>query len=107
MPCFSMRTTSVTLENKEPATLSDALKAMGYEVRLVGQQINFTGYHAGKYASGSYINGTLKYEGSMDVAEVKQAYAAQIVEKTYSGYGWELTKQEDGSYVAEKQTGAW
>jgi hypothetical protein len=81
---------------------------MGYNVRAIGNQVNFSGYNkAGEYAEGSYLAGELKYQGTVRVAEVKQAYAAQIVEATYSGYGWELTKQEDGSYVAEKQTGAW
>ena len=108
MPCESMRTTSITLENKEPATMSDALKAMGYQVRMIADQVNFSGYSkTGKYAEGSYISGELKYQGKVDVAEVKQAYAAQSVEQTYSGYGWELTKNEDGTYTAEKQSASW
>lgn len=81
---------------------------MGYQVRLLGNQVNFSGYNkAGQYAEGSYLNGKLSYQGSVDLPEIKQAYAAQIVEQTYSGYGWELTKQEDGSYVAEKQSSSW
>ncbi len=107
IPCNTIRVTSVTLENKEPATLKAALEAMGYSVRMIGNQVNFSGYSkAGMFAEGSYLAGKLSYQGSLDVAEVKKSYAAEIIQQTYSGFGWDLTKNEDG-YDAVKQEAGW
>ncbi len=112
MPCHSMRTTTVTLEGREPAILAAALITMGYQVRLLGNQVNFSGYNkAGAFAEGSYISGKLRYQGQVDLVEVKQSYAAEVVKATYDSPNWDLTfgVDADGNQTveAEYKAGAW
>lgn len=103
MPCYTRREISVSLENRNPKTLAKALESMGYSVRFIGDQINFSGRHkeSGVWAEGRYINGSLSYSGTVDVKAVKRAYAGEVVKKQFGTIGKITTVKAGSKYLVQ------
>ena len=97
MPCFQVRETSVAFTAKSLDTLKKALEDMGFSVRHIGDQLDFSGKHkeTGRYHTGSYQNGKLVFQGTpLNVEEVKMSYAAALVKSQWSKHGKVVQKSK-------------
>src|ERR1035441_9371376 len=98
MPCYTVQTASVELNNVDHATLAKAMEKIGYTVMRQGK--NFTFRKGG--VSGSYQNNKLNMQATggarMDTDAVKVAVSEQIIADKaaeYADQGWEHTRSEE------------
>lgn len=105
MPCFTMSKTQAVLENRNPAILKEALEEMGFTVRLVNGYLDFSGVNntTGQYESGRYYNGVLEASKTLQVNEVKKAYAVQVAARQAAKKGFKFAQLPNGQYVTYKQ----
>ena len=96
-----MSSMETTLEAKDPATLKAALEEMGFSVREIAGQINFSGRNreTGQWEEGSYIDGKLTASKSLSVNSVKKSYAVQIAAAAAKKMGFKFGKLPNGTYV--------
>ena len=101
MPCFTMSSMETTLEAKDTATLKAALEEMGFAVREIAGQINFSGRNkeTGEYETGSYINGVLTASKTLSVNSVKKSYAVQVAAQAAKKMGFKFGQLPNGAYV--------
>lgn len=101
MPCFTMSSMETTLEAKDPATLKAALEEMGFAVREIAGQINFSGRNkeTGRYEEGSYIDGVLTASKTLSVNSVKKSYAVQVAAQAAKKMGFKFGQLPNGTYV--------
>lgn len=101
MPCWTQSNMETLLEVSNPKTLKEALEEMGFSVRLVGEQINFSGTNkkTGRYESGSYINGVFTASQSLNPNEVKKSYAVQVAAQAARKLGLKFGQLPNGQYV--------
>lgn len=104
-PCYTVSSYSVEIGNRNPVTMAKALEEMGFSIRLIANQINFSGVHkeTGQYHSGSYINGKLTFTGELEVNAVKRAYAEVTLKTQAAKKGWTLKKTAAGEYQVTKR----
>lgn len=102
MPCYSMRTTTVELTDRNPNLMVSALKLMGLNATITNNVVSFNGVVENQQVTGQYAEGKLTHTGILPINEVKKAYAAATVEKTFAAAGWKLTKTATG-YQAIKR----
>ena len=107
MPCYTVQTASVELNNVDHATLAKAMEKIGYTVMHQGK--NFTFRKGG--VSGSYQNNKLNMQATggarMDTDAVKVAVSEQIIADKaaeYADQGWEHTMDGD-EHVFTKTAG--
>jgi hypothetical protein len=107
MPCYTVQTASVELNNVDHATLAKAMEKIGYTV--VRQGKNFT-FRKGA-VSGSYQNNRLNMQATggakMDSAAIKVAVSEQIIQDKaaeYAEQGWDMQRDGD-EFVFTKQAG--
>jgi hypothetical protein len=107
MPCYTVQTASVELNNVDHATLAKAMEKIGYTVMRSGK--NFTFRKGG--VSGSYQNNKLNMQSTggarMDGDAIKRSVSEQIIADKaaeYAEQGWEMTQDGD-EYVFTKTPG--
>src|ERR1039457_4085529 len=103
MPCYTVQTASVELNNIDHATLAKAMEKIGYTVMRQGK--NFTFRKGG--VSGSYQNNKLNMQATggarMDTAAVSEQIIADKAAE-YADQGWEHTMDGD-EHVFTKTAG--
>lgn len=96
MPCYQMNLTEIAFTAKSVDTLKKALEELGYSVRLIAGQLDFSGVNkeTGAYNSGSFIDGKLTYTGKLNVESVQQSYAASMVKTQWGKHGKVIQKSK-------------
>ena len=87
MPCWTVRTTTLSTQKFDHKLLEQALQALGYRVNRSGPRVSWNGGH--------YENGEILFREGAEIAArtlnlIKQAYSTQIVMQTSRKYGWQL-----------------
>ena len=107
MPCYTVQTASVELNNVDHATLAKAMEKIGYTVLRQGK--NFTFRKGG--VSGSYQNNKLNMQSTggarIDTDAIKRSVSEQIIQdkaEEYQDQGWEMQRDGD-EFVFTKNPG--
>ena len=109
MPCYTVQTCTVNLDNAKMDLLEKALKKLGYQVWRSGGQKGLSFSKDG--VSGSYYNNKLNFQYSQgdkkpDTDAIKRAYADEAIRAKaaeYAEQGWELEKDGE-DYVLTAPT---
>ena len=83
MPCNTIQTSTVDIGKLDPVLANAALAKLGVD--------------------GTYSNGKLITRGSVDVAEFKQAYSAQVVTSQAKKFGWNLKEVAPNKFEVMKR----
>lgn len=98
MPCYTVQTASVELNNADHELLAKALEKQGYKVQRVGKTLTFSkGNVTGTY-SNKKIDFRMTGGAKVDTDAIKREYSKQVIEhmaKKYAEDGWELTQDGD------------
>jgi hypothetical protein len=107
MPCYTVQTASVNLNNADHDLLAKALEKLGYTVVRTGK--NFV-FRKGA-VSGSYQNNKINMQATggakMDTDEIKRAYSEQVIHhmaEKYAEEGYEMTRDGE-EYVWTQNPG--
>lgn len=107
MPCYTVQTASVELNNADHELLAKALEKQGYTVRRANKTLTFSKGNV----SGTYQNKKLDFRmtggAKVDTDAIKRAYSDQVIQhmaKKYAEEGWELERDGD-EYVWSKNPG--
>lgn len=92
MPCDQVRTTIVDIAKLDGALLQAALRSLGYEVSMQGEEILFKDlptWRTHRYANGKlYLSGVVETDRLTN--RIKQAYSTEVVKATAKRFGWTL-----------------
>lgn len=105
MPCDQVQTTRCTLDAADIGLLADALRDLGYDVRMVGEHRLIASHD--EYGSLSYDSRTKTLEQTGDAQDenaIKVAYSTAVVRKVASRFGWKVQQQQAKGNVAVKLT---
>lgn len=100
MPCNTIRTTSVALENAQPALLEQALASLGFTVVHDGAIMTIT---QNRVIVGSYDGKSLVLQDRYDLSLVKRTYAAEVVKAASARFGWRLQPRSPTQFVAQRR----
>lgn len=90
MPCYTMRTITVSLEGLNQLTLKAGLESMGYTVTDPYRGvIRFSGVDkkTGSYVTGSHDGKSINHDDELDIEETKRAYARASILATMGSLG--------------------
>lgn len=98
MPCNTIQTSKI--EFKADATnvdlLSDALRALGFNVNRQGDVLGFS--KSGAYGKYAITSGELEVASPfLDAAAVKRAYSEQVVMSQAKKFGWQVSWKVNSS----------
>lgn len=103
MPCDQIQFQSVQFADAKghEALLADALRTLGYAVHQDGSYISFSSDEV----SGTYSQGQFSYgeDEQFDVDAVKVEFSKNVVRKSASDYGWDITELEDNKMQIRKR----
>lgn len=91
MPCYSRINSTVEFgQNTDAKLLAKALRAMGYTVTEAGKSLAFAKYASDAPITGTFRDGTMTINGSIDEMEVKRTYSAEVVKSAAQRFGWQV-----------------
>lgn len=94
MPCDSISTISIDLGKVDPGLIQLALREMGLSnITQTGTRVYF--------GRGEYIDtatGQSQLAAGREVAEIKRAYSAQVVQATAKRFGWQIKQNAQDKY---------
>jgi hypothetical protein len=105
MPCWSKQTSTIAFgENTDRALFEQALRTMGYTVRV--QQNGDITFRDGESLDATLdMKGSLKVtaaEGTFDVNTLKRAYSTEVVKSAAKRFGWQA-KQTENKFVVQRR----
>jgi hypothetical protein len=107
MPCYTVQTCSVSLENINLDRLEKVMKKLGYTVTRTAKGLSFskggvTGTFDGKKVD---ARGKAQSELYSDINAIKRAYSKDVVEEKGAKYrqkGWYLVKKDNETYTLQR-----
>lgn len=103
MPCYTVRTYEVEAGKLHADLLVEALEAMGWSARRLGDDVV---YQTKEGARGRYSAGTGRFAtqgAEVDVAAVKQQYARRAVERAAKRVGWNVKQGAGNKLVLRRR----
>lgn len=98
MPCYSIRVTTVNLNNATRDILADALIPL-----LLRQYGRMTHEDALRYVNANYDGKKLNLPSFLNETQVKVAYGEEVLKAGARRFGWTAEKTGEHQYVVAKQ----
>lgn len=97
MPCDQVRMMDVQFgEQTDHGLFAEALKEMGFNVSVSGNQVTFTrGYQTGYMRDGRL---SIPQEMQGQVSTMKREYSKQVVKSAAKRFGWALQQDKQNEY---------
>lgn len=100
MPCYTQQTSVVQFgAQTDRALLQRALEGLGFIVRKTERGLSFQ--KAGQ--DGSFENGALTVNGTVEVNAFKRAYSAEVVRAAGARFGWQVKQSAPSTFQVTRR----